>query len=79
MSAQAGLVQAARAAAACRDIVDRHVPIGSLIDEPRSRLACAWCSDLAGMELPWPCPDRLAVGDLLPDPTNRYLPGAVSA
>lgn len=73
MSAAAGIVKAARAAAACRDVIDRHRPLDGARDG--SRLSCAWCSDLAGLELPWPCPDRLAVGDLLPDPTNRYLPG----
>ena len=62
----------ARMAAALADIVDRHTP--DVFSASTQGLACAWCSRQAGIPVPWPCMDRGAVGDLMPDPSNRLLP-----
>jgi hypothetical protein len=41
--------------------------------ETLADLAMACCSSLAGRPVEWPCPDRAAVGTLLPDPSNHML------
>jgi len=65
-------VQAAMAVALA-NIADRHFPnvFSAAIQGP----TCEHCSGLAGMPIPWPCPDRAVIGTLLPDPANRLLPG----
>ena len=65
-------VTVARMAAALADIVDRHTP--DVFSASTQGLACACCSRQAGIPVPWPCMDRGAVGDLMPDPSNRLLP-----
>ena len=61
----------ARMAAALADIADRHQP--DLMSSTET-LRCDWCSQQAGIPVPWPCMDRGAIGDLLPLPNNRLLP-----
>lgn len=59
-------VAVAALVAACADVAARHSPpkVASNADGP---IICTGC----GQE--WPCPDRAAVGTLLPDPSNRLL------
>lgn len=64
-------VTVARMAAALADIADRHQP--DLMSSTET-LRCDWCSQQAGIPVPWPCMDRGAIGDLLPLPNNRLLP-----
>jgi hypothetical protein len=64
-------VTVARMAAALADIADRHQP--DLMSSTET-LRCDWCSQQAGIPVPWPCMDRGAIGDLLPLPHNRLLP-----
>ena len=63
-------VTVARMAAALADIADRHQP--DLMSSTET-LRCDWCSQQAGIPVPWPCMDRGAIGDLLPLPNNRLL------
>jgi hypothetical protein len=58
-------------AAALAFIVERHRP--DVFSAATQGLTCQACSLLAGMPIEWPCPDRAAVGDLLPDHSNRLL------
>lgn len=57
-------------AMACAHIVDRHQP--AEYSNATGPITCARCS-LAGRPVEWPCPDRAAVGTLLPDPSNHML------
>jgi len=72
------LILLAKVTVAIDDIVTRHRPDPDRIvrhTDPRPDTPqCAYCSDLAGRWIPWPCPDRAAIGALLPDPSNRLLP-----
>jgi len=56
----------AELAAACDNIVDRHRP-PRVASNATGPILCTDC----GRE--WPCPDRAAVGTLLPDPSNQLL------
>ena len=62
-------------AAACDNVIDRHRP-PKVASNAGGPILCTDC----GRE--WPCPDRAAVGTLLPDPSNhmlRHLTGGDSA
>ena len=62
----------AQMASALAFIVEGHRP-DTFVNGAHQMLTCAACSQLAGIPIEWPCPDRQAVGTLLPDPTNRLL------
>ena len=64
-------VTVARMAAALADIADRHQP--DLMSSTET-LRCDWCSQQAGIPVPWPCVNRSFVGDLIPDASNLMLP-----
>lgn len=57
---------AALMAVALNDILSRHTPIEH--SNAAGPMVCVY----DGRD--WPCPDRQAIGTLLPDPTNRLLP-----
>lgn len=63
----------AQMASALAFIVERHRP-DTFVNGAHQMYTCAACSQLAGIPIEWPCPDRQAVGTLLPDPANRLLP-----
>ena len=62
----------AQMASALAFIVERHTP--DTFNAAQQGLTCQACSQLAGMPVAWPCDDRQAIGDLLPDAANRLLP-----
>ena len=62
----------AQMASALAFIVERHRP--DTFNAAQQGLTCQACSQLAGIPIGWPCPEREAVGTLLPDPANRLLP-----
>ena len=67
----------AQMASALAFIVERHRP--DMFSATTQGLTRQACTLLAGMPVAWPCDDRQAIGDLLPDPANRLLePPAVS-
>ena len=63
----------AQMASALAFIVEGHRP--DTFNAATQGLTCHACSRLAGIPIAWPCPDRQAVGTLLPDPANRLLAG----
>ena len=62
----------AQMASALAYIVERHRP-DTFANGRDQFITCQACSQLAGMPVAWPCDDRQAIGDLLPDPANRLL------
>ena len=66
------LVDDARLVVAAADVVARHSP--RVFSASTQTWTCAWCSAQHGKPRHWPCPDRTAVGHLLPDASNALLP-----
>lgn len=62
----------ARLVVAAADIIARHSP--RVFSASTQTWICAWCSAQHGKPQHWPCPDRTAVGHLLPDASNALLP-----
>ena len=62
----------AQMASALAFIVERHRP--DMFSATTQGLTCQACTLLAGIPIAWPCPDREAIGRLLPDASNRLLP-----
>jgi len=62
----------AQMASALAFIVERHRP--DTFNAASQGLTCQTCTQTAGIPIAWPCPDREAIGRLLPDGSNRLLP-----
>lgn len=62
----------AQMASALAFIVERHRP--DMFSATTQGLTCQTCTQTAGIPIAWPCPDREAIGRLLPDASNRLLP-----
>jgi hypothetical protein len=70
--APANPVRVAQIVAALAFICERHTP--DTFSAAHQGLTCQACSQLAGIPIGWPCPDREAIADLLIHPSNRLLP-----